>query len=371
MNIGSDGSDVESGAESNASSEQHGEIRVGPEYQAVLPHQSSFYDIDEVPRRLAHPRQLWAPERCALTELELETFVKRAKELCKDRHSLDQILGVLYWHDFDQEATLSDLQDLDPHPDYNIDWSLEDVHHFEKLFAKHGKHFDQIAKKMPHKPLGNIIKFYYRWKKTRRVDKRVLDSMAWEDGEDPNDHTYEPPAKRNKALQRRDSPKTLTQVVQETKQTSASAQVVTTLEDKVGKLRAQFDMVKAAIADKRNSLKMPMPDDLKAITDSMQPLAASSAPSNNYAGESAKLAANHIETIREAVQLYGQESTSLIAIHASASFNCYFSQQEVAMFIASNPQILTPAPTAQDGDSTYVAIKTADNLSIPVTVSRA
>lgn len=150
MDIGNDGSDVESGSESYVSSLM-GEIRVGDEYQASVPnvqackpfccrtmlcsqpHYAVVYDIDELPIRLANPRQLWAPDQCSLTEPQcktllradvvdhlllwaVESFIKAAREQSSNRFSLDQVLGMLYWNEFDQRATLDDLKQLERHP---------------------------------------------------------------------------------------------------------------------------------------------------------------------------------------------------------------------------------------------------------------
>eukprot|EP00045_Choanoeca_perplexa_P014615 m.173442 g.173442 ORF g.173442 m.173442 type:complete len:379 (-) comp16736_c0_seq1:4409-5545(-) len=375
MDVNKEGSDVESGSESYVSSLLGGEIRIGDGYQAIIPNEQAFYDVDELPVRLANPRQLWAPDKCSLTEPQLEEFVVTARKQSHPHHSLDQVLGMLYWHNFDRDATLLDLKQLATHPDYDVRWSDADIEQFEKLFIKHGKLFHLISKKMPHKPIGNIIKFYYVWKKTRRVDKRVFASMAWED-DDELLELSEPSRKQGKGLQRHASPVTLKEVVSAVSKTTAANKALKTIRASVATLDQEFQKVKQAVDEKRATLKFAIPEDLASLNEpNNRALAVPSSDKSNYAGESAKLEENNLDVIRQAVRLFGLKSPSVLAVYVSATLSNHYDEKELSRFIAEHAtsfaedvEAFNKAGTIAEEDK-RVGVKTADNLAVPVALA--
>ncbi|EDQ91838.1 uncharacterized protein MONBRDRAFT_23041 [Monosiga brevicollis MX1] len=169
--------------------QQDDRIRVGAEYQAHLPAHETVYDTAQLRSQLVHPRRMWRPADCPFSAQKLEDVVKQLRQIAPN-HKRDQLLGVLYWNKFDLEATKKDLQDYVPHPcelqcdsvggrhtrltgsllDDDVNWSDDDVKMFAALFRQYGKYFHKISARMPHKPIANIIKFYYHWKKVHRVD---------------------------------------------------------------------------------------------------------------------------------------------------------------------------------------------------------
>eukprot|EP00794_Sanderia_malayensis_P017818 gene17818-19596_t len=131
-------------------------MRVGDEYQAVIPEMSVGAD-----NTLPEPLQVWAPNN-ELDENKLENYLQAAKD--KHGYNVEQALGMLYWHKFNFERSLEDLSSFTPLPD---EWSMEDKVIFEQSFNSHGKHFSKIRAQLPDKNTGSLVKYYYSWKKTR------------------------------------------------------------------------------------------------------------------------------------------------------------------------------------------------------------
>ncbi|KAG7238054.1 hypothetical protein INR49_031408 [Caranx melampygus] len=112
----------EEGSSGSSSDEEHGGggMRVGPQYQAVVP------DFDPEP--------------------------------------VLQALGMLFWHKHNIEKSLADLPNFTPFPD---EWTVEDRVLFEQAFSFHGKSFHRIQQMLPDKSMASLVRFYYSWKKSR------------------------------------------------------------------------------------------------------------------------------------------------------------------------------------------------------------
>jgi hypothetical protein len=89
----------------NADDKDDRAIRIGEEYQAVVPGADANQGEYAPPARLLNPRLLWSPTKCKLSEKELKVFVEAA--LASVPHPLqeDQILGILHWNDYDQKVS--------------------------------------------------------------------------------------------------------------------------------------------------------------------------------------------------------------------------------------------------------------------------
>ncbi|XP_074250432.1 REST corepressor 1 isoform X2 [Saimiri boliviensis] len=191
----------EEGSSGSSSEEEHGGggMRVGPQYQAVVP------DFD--PAKLARRSQerdnlgmlVWSPNqnlseakysRLLLPEVEswgkvlegphlrLEQFdaVDEYIAIAKEKHgyNMEQALGMLFWHKHNIEKSLADLPNFTPFPD---EWTVEDKVLFEQAFSFHGKTFHRIQQMLPDKSIASLVKFYYSWKKTR-TKTSVMDRHA-------------------------------------------------------------------------------------------------------------------------------------------------------------------------------------------------
>lgn len=152
----------EEGSSGSSSDEEHGGggMRVGPQYQAVVPD----YDLE-----VAQAAQLkenlgmlvWIPSSC-LNQTQLDEYIAIAKE--KHGYNMEQALGMLFWHKHNIEKSLADLPNFTPFPD---EWTVEDRVLFEQAFSFHGKSFHRIQQMLPDKSMASLVRFYYSWKKTR------------------------------------------------------------------------------------------------------------------------------------------------------------------------------------------------------------
>ncbi|XP_067334868.1 REST corepressor 1 isoform X2 [Channa argus] len=152
----------EEGSSGSSSDEEHGGggMRVGPQYQAVVP------DYDPEVAKAAQVREnlgmlVWIPSSC-LNQTQLDEYVTIAKE--KHGYNMEQALGMLFWHKHNIEKSLADLPNFTPFPD---EWTVEDKVLFEQAFSFHGKSFHRIQQMLPDKSMASLVRFYYSWKKSR------------------------------------------------------------------------------------------------------------------------------------------------------------------------------------------------------------
>ncbi|XP_047099716.1 REST corepressor 3 [Schistocerca piceifrons] len=149
------------GHASESSSEEEGEkIRVGRDYQAVVP--------ECIPLSERRPEQcsdrallVWSPTN-SIPDYKLDEYISLAKE--KYGYNGEQALGMLFWHKHDLERAILDLANFTPFPD---EWTVEDKVLFEQAFQFHGKSFHRIRQMLPDKTIASLVRYYYSWKKTR------------------------------------------------------------------------------------------------------------------------------------------------------------------------------------------------------------
>ncbi|KAJ4923382.1 hypothetical protein JOQ06_000715 [Pogonophryne albipinna] len=146
----------------SSSDEEHGGggMRVGTQYQAVVP------DFDPDVAQEAHLREnlgmlVWIPSS-ALLQTQLDEYIAIAKE--RHGYNMEQALGMLFWHKHNVEKSLADLPNFTPFPD---EWTVEDRVLFEQAFSFHGKSFHRIQQMLPDKTMASLVRFYYSWKKSR------------------------------------------------------------------------------------------------------------------------------------------------------------------------------------------------------------
>uniref|UniRef100_A0A673BS70 REST corepressor 1 n=1 Tax=Sphaeramia orbicularis TaxID=375764 RepID=A0A673BS70_9TELE len=172
----------EEGSSGSSSDEEHGGggMRVGPQYQAVVP------DFD--------PGKGLQTASDGFLSIPVDEYVA----IAKDRHgyNMEQALGMLFWHKHNIEKSLADLPNFTPFPD---EWTVEDRVLFEQAFSFHGKSFHRIQQMLPDKSMASLVRFYYSWKKTRsktslmdrqtRKHKRERDDSD-EEGDDSNGNLH-------------------------------------------------------------------------------------------------------------------------------------------------------------------------------------
>ncbi|XP_060685234.1 REST corepressor 1 isoform X3 [Hemiscyllium ocellatum] len=157
-------------ASSGSEDEHGGGMRVGSQYQAVVP------DYDPEVAKNCHEREnlgmlVWSPNQ-NISESKLDEYISIAKE--KHGYNMEQALGMLFWHKHNIEKSLADLPNFTPFPD---EWTVEDRVLFEQAFSFHGKTFHRIQQMLPDKSIASLVKFYYSWKKTR-TKTSVMDRHA-------------------------------------------------------------------------------------------------------------------------------------------------------------------------------------------------
>ncbi|XP_042630101.1 REST corepressor 1-like [Cyprinus carpio] len=162
----------EEGSSGSSSDDEHGAggMRVGPQYQAVVP------DYDAEVAKASQERDnlgmlVWFPNP-SIPETKLDEYIAIAKE--KHGYNMEQALGMLFWHKHNIEKSLADLPNFTPFPD---EWTVEDKVLFEQGFSFHGKTFHRIQQMLPDKSIASLVRFYYSWKKTRSKTS-VMDRHA-------------------------------------------------------------------------------------------------------------------------------------------------------------------------------------------------
>lgn len=172
---------------------EHG-MRVGEEYQAVVPDVINEKDKYEPSHKAL---LVWSPN-VGVSDLKLDEYLQRAKD--KHGYNMEQALGMLFWHKHNIDRSLTDLANFTPFPD---EWSMEDKVLFEQAFNSHGKSFKKLQQNLQDKSVSSLVKFYYSWKKTRsrtslidRQARRTTVQREQSDNEsdksDTSDSDFEP-----------------------------------------------------------------------------------------------------------------------------------------------------------------------------------
>ncbi|XP_050584090.1 mesoderm induction early response protein 1 isoform X2 [Bombus affinis] len=152
-------------------------IMVGINYQAAIPEGLCHYD-DALPYE-NEDKMLWDPSH--VPEEETEEFLERAQlpavkggSLPTGSHIRDdeQALYLLLQCGYNlEEALRRRRMNVVPPTDAVSLWSEEECHNFESGLRSYGKDFHLIQKnKVRTRSVGELVQFYYLWKKTERHD---------------------------------------------------------------------------------------------------------------------------------------------------------------------------------------------------------
>ncbi|CAD5213142.1 unnamed protein product [Bursaphelenchus okinawaensis] len=180
------------------------EVRLGPNYQVEgpLPEAQSPTNKEDVEvKNKSEP--LWIPT--ALPQKQIEDFLLKVS---KKLHELEDeevdttpqanrkpkfdgvtddedALFALYKAGYDVETALGKLPYTPANgpritgPNKWKSMTREDVDRFEDAFSEYGKNFFKIhAEKMPNRTVGELVNFYYVWKKTERHDMYIAARRA-------------------------------------------------------------------------------------------------------------------------------------------------------------------------------------------------
>ncbi|KAJ8683207.1 hypothetical protein QAD02_018999 [Eretmocerus hayati] len=152
-------------------------IMVGSDYQAGIPEGLCKYD-DALPYE-NEDKMLWEPYH--VQEEEVEEFLERAQlpavkgtSLPSGSHVRDdeQALYLLLQCGYNlEEALRRRRMNALPSTESVSLWSEEECHNFESGLRNYGKDFHLIQKnKVRTRSVGELVQFYYLWKKTERHD---------------------------------------------------------------------------------------------------------------------------------------------------------------------------------------------------------
>ncbi|CDI97181.1 mesoderm induction early response protein 1 [Echinococcus multilocularis] len=159
-----------------------GEMRVGDEYQASVPSTPPPVNLRTDSHLGVEARMLWKPSH--LSEVEVEHYQQNYSRILALSAPTTRVpddeeaLFLLLRCSFDPDEALSRLQMKPVQPTeilpYLETWSESDCTAFEKGFITFNKNFFQIQRsKLRHKTVGELVHFYYLWKKTARHDEFV------------------------------------------------------------------------------------------------------------------------------------------------------------------------------------------------------
>lgn len=105
---------------------------------------------------------MWSPTSDDIPDARVEEYITLARE--KYGYTVEQALGMLFWHKNDLEKAAMDLANFTPLRDQ---WTREDRILFEQAFHFHGKCFHRIRQMLPDKSIADLVRYYYTWKKSR------------------------------------------------------------------------------------------------------------------------------------------------------------------------------------------------------------
>ncbi|XP_031564309.1 mesoderm induction early response protein 1-like [Actinia tenebrosa] len=149
------------------------EIRIGPDHQAEVP---SSMCTDKEYHYDGQDKCLWNPTK--ISEKELQSYLNMisqpvdgeaiTRDVLRDD---EQALYLLLQCNYDvKEALNKKHSQTNPRAEMAL-WSEEECRDFESGLRMFGKEFRQIQQnKVTSRSVGEIVQFYYLWKKTERHD---------------------------------------------------------------------------------------------------------------------------------------------------------------------------------------------------------
>ncbi|XP_065070199.1 mesoderm induction early response protein 1-like [Rhopilema esculentum] len=148
------------------------EVDVGPEYQASIPDGYGHYkDGEQIYEN--EDKLLWKPEVVDNKQLKRflsSVFSSPEGEIGNSLRDDEQALYLLMQCGNAEDALKRRGEQSKLPPAVSL-WMEEECRNFELGLRIYGKDFRQIQKnKIPHRTVGEIVQFYYLWKKTERYD---------------------------------------------------------------------------------------------------------------------------------------------------------------------------------------------------------
>lgn len=142
--------------DSSSTSDCDTRSREGPAYQADIP------PLDPTPLPTDHQAILFWQPTDLIRDSDLIDYIDFAKR--KHRMNEEQALAILQICKYRLSVSKILMQQYTPEID---EWTIEEKCLFEQAFKFYGKIFARIKQMLPDKTVGDLVRYYYSWKKTR------------------------------------------------------------------------------------------------------------------------------------------------------------------------------------------------------------
>ncbi|XP_046849851.1 mesoderm induction early response protein 1-like [Xenia sp. Carnegie-2017] len=150
------------------------EIHVGPEHQAIVPETTCPHKNEKDDKY--NSKCLWSPKGISQHKLQkyMDTVCGSGWDggtTAISKGDDEQALYVLLQCNYDCDEALKKFKSQTPPAQAMTFWSEEECRNFELGLRQFGKDFISIQQsKIPGRTVGDIVQFYYLWKKTERHD---------------------------------------------------------------------------------------------------------------------------------------------------------------------------------------------------------
>lgn len=174
--------------DSSSTSDCDVRIREGSQYQAIIP------SLDLASSSIDHDAILFWKPTDSISEQDLMDYIDFARR--KHRMNEEQALAILQICKYKISTSYLLMEQYTPEID---EWTIEQKCLFEQAYKFYGKIFSRIRQMLPDKSVGDLVRYYYSWKKTRLhkslMDKHEKQSQLMpyddenEDSDDDDRHT--------------------------------------------------------------------------------------------------------------------------------------------------------------------------------------
>ncbi|KAL1464731.1 hypothetical protein WDU94_004352, partial [Cyamophila willieti] len=138
-------------------------IHVGSEYQANVP--NNVLDKSFCYLELDKSDPIWLPSKVTSSNEDVEHYLQTA--FSKHNIGEEQALSMLNSCCYDLNKANQTLPQSKRLEDTLDKWSHQEREHFINAYNYHGKKFKLIQGSLPNKTIGDLVDYYYTWKKTR------------------------------------------------------------------------------------------------------------------------------------------------------------------------------------------------------------
>jgi len=149
--------------DSSSTSDCDVRIREGSSYQADIP------PLEATPLPTDHESILFWRPTDSINDNDLIEYIDFARR--KHHMNEEQALAILQICKYKISTGKLLMQQYTPEID---EWTVEEKCLFEQAYKFYGKIFSRIRQMLPDKSVGDLVRYYYSWKKTR-LHKSLMD----------------------------------------------------------------------------------------------------------------------------------------------------------------------------------------------------